>query len=272
MRIKTVIPTLIAWLIVSIFLFPIYWLITSSLKKPADIFVKPPKLFFFSIDIQSYYQVLGRADVIDFIWNSIIICSISVIIAMIFGTLAAYGLNRFKFRGNKDISFGIVSIRMAPPVVAIVPIFILANKLNLYDTHFVLIILYLIFNIPFTVWMMRGYISQIPIELDEAALVEGCNRFQAIRFVIFPLLKTGMITTAIMNFIFSWNEFFFAFLLTGNKAKTVPVGISGYITQTGIRWDELTTAGTIILIPILVLSLVSGRQFIKGLLEGALKG
>ena len=271
MKTGRIIPTILAWLLLALFIFPIYWLITSSIKTPEDIFAKPPKLFMFTLDFHSYYHVLARTHIGDFILNSIIIFSISVLIAMIAGTLAAYGLNRFTFKGKKDISFWIISVRMAPPIVAIVPIFILVRLLGLYDKHAALVIIYLMFNIPFTVWMMRGYISQIPVEMDEAALIEGCNRFQVLRYIILPLVKTGMLTTAIMNFIFSWNEFFFAFLLTGSEAKTVPVGISGYITQTGIRWDELTTAGTIILVPILTLSLIVGRHFIRGLLEGALK-
>lgn len=270
-KVRVFLTTILAWGVLVLFIFPIYWLVTSSIKTKEDIFSKPPKLFIFNLDFQSYYQVLARTHMKDFIINSLIICSISVFIAVLLGLITAYGLNRFKFKGRDDISFWIISIRMAPPVVAIIPLFLIIKQLSLYDTYIALIIVYLMFNIPFAVWMLRGYIKQIPVELDEAALIEGCSRFQVIRFVILPLIRSGLFTTAIISFIFSWNEFFFAFLLTGNKAKTVPVAIAGYITQTGIRWDELTTAGSIVLIPVLILGLAVGRQFVKGLLEGALK-
>ena len=268
---KNILNSIIAWFILCLFVFPIFWLITSSFKTPNDIFTIPPKLLSFEWDFSSYSTVFGRTPLVQYIKNSLIICSSSVTISIVLGTFAAYAFSRFNIKRSKDLSFWIISVRMAPPIVAIVPLFILINKIGLYDSHISLILIYLMFNIPFAVWMMRGYLSQIPVELDEAARIEGCSHFITFFKIIFPLIKTGVITTAIMSFIFSWNEFFFAFLLTGRNAKTVPVGISGYITQTGIRWDELTTAGTVILIPILVLSLFASKHFIKGLMEGALK-
>jgi len=270
-KIKTILASLSAWLILAIFLFPIYFLVTSSFKKAGDIRTSPPKLFIFEFDLSSYQTVFLQTNIKECIINSLIICFSAVFISMIVGFLAAYGLNRFNFKRKKNLSFWIISMRMGPPVVTIVPFFILAKKFYLYDKHLVLILIYLIATIPFIVWMMRGYINQVPVELDEAASIEGCNHFQIFRYIIFPLTKMGVISTAIISFIFLWNEFFFAFLLTGNNAKTVPVVIQRYITQSGLRWDELTTAGTIILIPILIISLIAGRYFIKGLLEGALK-
>lgn len=183
----------------------------------------------------------------------------------------AYALSRFQFKSKKNLSFWIVSLRMAPPVVSIIPWFLILQKSGLYDTKIALTAIYLTFTIPFVIWMVRGYFGQVPIELDEAAYVEGCSRTQIIIRVILPLIKPGIISTAIMSFIFCWNEFFFSFLLTGNKAKTVPVAINGFITMTGTRWDELTAAGTLVAMPILIMSLLCGKHFISGLLEGALK-
>jgi len=270
-KIRIALSSAVAWLVVLLFLFPIYWLISSSVKQAPDIFAMPPKLFVFKVVFQNYISIFSMTHIGSYIVNSLIICSCTVFLSMTLGTSAAYALSRFEFKRKKDISFWIISIRMSPPIFAIVPIFIIVNKIGLYDNYLSLILLYLMFNIPFAVWMMRAYISLIPSELDDAAKVEGCGPLRVLLTVIIPLAKTGLITTTIMNFIFSWNEFFFAFLLTGQRAKTVPVAIAGYITQTGIRWGELTAAGTVILAPILILSLFVSRQFIKGLMEGAVK-
>jgi multiple sugar transport system permease protein len=183
----------------------------------------------------------------------------------------AYALNRYTFKSKKDISFWIISLRMAPPIVSIIPFFIIVQRIGLYDSKISLIVIYLTFTIPFVVWMIRGYIGQVPKELDDAALIDGCSRVEIMLRIILPVIKPGVLSTAIMSFIFCWNEFFFAFLLTGNKAKTVPVALNGFITMTGTRWDELTAAGTLVAVPILVMALLCGKHFISGLLEGALK-
>jgi len=269
---KNILFTFISWIVLLIFLFPIYFLITSSMKRPEDIFAKPPKLFIFDVDFNSYYKVLFQTNIKEYIINSLIICFATVIIAMIVGFLAAYSLNRFEFKGKKNVSFWIISIRMGPPVMVMIPIFLIVNRFGIYDSHLALIIIYLMFNIPFVVWMLRSYLNQIPVEIEEAATIEGCNNLMIFRYIIFPLTKMGFMATFIISFIFSWNEFFFAFLLTGSESKTVPVAIQRYITQTGIRWDELTTAGTVIIIPILIISLIVGRYFIRGLIEGSSKG
>lgn len=270
-KVATLGRTIWTWLILLIFLFPIYWTVTSSFKPSADIHSLPPK-FFFIPDLTGYKHILSKTQIPQCMLNSLIVCTFSVGIALIVGIMLAFAINRFDFKSKKDISFWIVSLRMAPPVVSVIPLFMIVRNLGLYDTKIALIIIYLTFNIPFVVWMVRGYMSQVPVELDEAAYIEGYGKLRVLTKVILPVIKTGVLSTAIMSFIFSWNEFFFAFLLTGSAAKTVPVGIQGFITMTGTRWDELTAAGTLVAIPALILSLISGKYFIRGLLEGALKG
>ncbi len=268
---KMIIRTILVWIILLIFLFPIYWIVSSSFKPPIQIHSMPPK-FIFKPTFEGYKNVLSRTQIPKCMLNSLIVCAFSVGIALVVGTMLAFALSRFEFKGKKDISFWIVSLRMAPPVVSIIPFFVIIQSLGLYDTKTALVFIYLTFNIPFVVWMVRGYMSQVPVSLDEAAYIEGCSKFMVLTKVIIPVIRTGVVSTAIMSFIFSWNEFFFAFLLTGNDAKTVPVAIQGFLTMTGTRWDELTAAGTLVAIPALILSLLSGKYFIQGLLEGALKG
>lgn len=262
---------LVIWLLLFLFLFPILWTVLASIKEQADLFVLPPK-FLFKPTFAAYQKILTTARFRTLMINSSIVSLSSVAIAMVVGTPAAYALSRFRFRGKKDISFWIISTRMAPPVVAIVPFFLLARNLNLYDTRTALIVIYLTFNVPFVVWMMNGYFSQVPVDLDEAAMLDGCDRFLALQHVILPLVMPGFLATAVISLIYSWNEFFFAYVLTGRNAQTMPVGISGFLTQHGVHWDEVTATGVLVMLPILIIGLVIQKYFVSGLVEGALAG
>jgi multiple sugar transport system permease protein len=270
-RIKTALQSSAIWLILLLFLFPIYWLVSSSFKQVSDIFVTPPKLFYFKATLLNYQAAFATGRLYFYIANSLIVCSLTVFLSLVLSVPAAYALSRFDSKKKSRLSFWIISIRMGPPIAVIVPLFIILTKIGLLDTRLSLIVVYLMFNIPLGVWMMRGYISMIPTEIDDAAKVEGCGSFRVLTTIIVPLARSGLLTTAIMNFIFSWNEFFFAFILTAQRARTVPVGIEGYIVQTGIRWGEFTAAGSFVLAPILIISLFVSRQFVKGLMAGVLK-
>jgi multiple sugar transport system permease protein len=265
------ISAFLRWFVLLLFLFPIFWTILASFKTQADLFVLPPKIFF-TPTLKAYEEIFKMDRFWHYMFNSVVISSTSVTLAMILGSLAAYALDRFQFRGKKDISFWIISTRMAPPVVAIIPFFFLSRALNLYDTKMALIIIYLTFNVPFVVWMMMSYFSQVPRELDEAAVLDGCNRFNVLLRVILPLVAPGFLATAVISFIYSWNEFFFAYVLTGQNAPTMPVGIAAFITQHGVKWDQVTATGTIIMLPILVFGLIIQKYFVRGLIEGALAG
>lgn len=270
-RVRRITYVVLCWAILGIFLFPIFWTILSSFKTQTDLFAIPPKLIF-SPTLRAYREIFQMERFRGYMLNSVVVSTTSVIIAMLLGSGAAYALNRFSFRGKKDISFWIISTRMAPPVVSIVPFFLMSRSFHLYDTRTALIIIYLTFNLPFVTWMMMGYISQVPVDLDEAAMLDGCTRFQVFRKIILPLVLPGFLATAIISFIYSWNEFFFAYVLTGQKAPTIPVGIAAFITQHGVRWDQVTATGTLIMLPILIFGLMIQRYFVRGLIEGALAG
>ena len=263
------------WIVLLAFFFPIFWLFLSSLKCQADLFAMPPKFIDFTPTLRGYIDLLGTTGFPRFFINSLVMSVCSVSIAVAAGTAAAYGLTRLGQRSTKNLSFYIISTRVAPPIVVIVPFYLLARKIPFLlgglDSYRLLIMIYTAMNLPLVVWMMQSFMRQIPPEIDEAATIDGCSRLQTLRFVMLPLLFPGLIATTVMSFVYAWNEFFFAFLLTARVAKTLPVGLVGFVSMEGMRWDEITASGVLVLLPIIVFGLVVHRRFIEGLLGGASK-
>jgi multiple sugar transport system permease protein len=259
------------WVVLAAFVFPVLWTIAASFKSEKDLFAYPPKIFF-SPTIDGYKQVLTLTPILTYILNSVIVCTVALVIGMVIGTAAAYVLSRVRMRRSRDISFWILSTRMAPPIVMAVPFFLLSRRLHIYDTRLLLVVIYLAINLPFIVWSMRSYLDQIPVELDEAAMVDGLSRSAILWKIIVPVSLPGLWATAILTFIFEWNEFLFAFLLTGNRAKTVPVAMAAFVTQEGMRWNQMLAAATLVLTPILIFVAFAHRYLVRGLIEGAVKG
>ncbi|MGD9360602.1 MAG: carbohydrate ABC transporter permease, partial [Desulfobacterales bacterium] len=226
----------------------------------------------FDPTLKNYVDILNTSPLVDYAINSLIVASLNTLLCLIVGSMAAYGLARFKFRGADNLAFWILSIRMMPPVAAIIPIYILMKNLGLLDTPWCLVITYLTFNLPFVVWMMKGFFEEIPREIEESALIDGCSDFSVFFRIALPLVAPGLAATAIMVFIFSWNEFLFALILTGTKAVTLPVGIIGYMKETGINWGYMTAGGILALIPVIVFMVLVQKHLVKGLTLGALKG
>jgi multiple sugar transport system permease protein len=160
---------------------------------------------------------------------------------------------------------------MMPPVAAIIPIYIIMKKVRLLDTPWALIIIYLTFNLPFVVWMMKGFFEDIPPAIEESALIDGCSEFAVFRKIALPLVAPGLAATAILIFIFSWNEFLFALILTGTRAVTLPVGIIGFMKETGINWGYMTAGGMLALVPVVIFTILVQKHLVKGLTLGALK-
>ena len=196
---------LLALVALALFLFPIYWLFMISFKTPDEIFAHPPAWWPQSIQFTNYAVLFKDGDVVT-IWNSFVIAGGSTVIAMVFGTMCAYSIARFRTGGNLFADW-MLSNRMIPPIVIVFPVFLLYAKAGLVDTYFGLIILYTAFNLPYVVWMMRGYIQDIPLELEESALVDGCTRWQVFVRVVWPMARSGLFATAVFTFVFAWNEF-----------------------------------------------------------------
>ena len=269
-KVKKIIFVVIAAVVFGVILFPPVVLFLTSIKTELDALSFPPK-WVFKPTQENYTAIFKFSPFGRYLLNSLIVASLNTGVVLVLGSLAAYSLARFRFKGADNLAFWILSIRMMPPVAAIIPIYIIMRNLRLLDTPWSLVITYLTFNLPFAVWMMRSFFREIPREIEESALVDGCSIFRSFRNIALPLVAPGLAATGILTFIFSWNEFLFALILTGSKAVTLPVGITGYMKETGINWGYMTAGGALALIPVIVFTILVQKHLVKGLTMGALK-
>ncbi|MFO1061575.1 MAG: carbohydrate ABC transporter permease [Dongiaceae bacterium] len=268
-----------AYLVVAAFMlfavFPVYWMISTSFKSRWDAFRLPP-VWLFRPTLEHYATILGgegwiTAPMSLLLKNSVIVAGSASLLALAAGSLSAYGLSRFPSGYGKHLSMWILSTRMFPPVAVAIPVFLMMSSLDLIDTYWALIVPYAAFNISFVVWMMRSFFDQIPIEMEQAAMIDGCSRLGAFVRVVLPLSLPGLMATAVFVLIFSWNEFLFALLLTRTEAKTAPVAAADFVTLYGIQWGQLTAHATMISAPIIILGLLFQRYIVKGLTLGAVQ-
>ncbi|HEV2717519.1 MAG TPA: carbohydrate ABC transporter permease [Terriglobales bacterium] len=256
-------------------LTPVYWMVTISLKREVDQFAVPPRWFSFTPTIEHYADAFGARSFGQYLVNSLSVAVTSTILALVLGTLAAYSLARFRLPHNFDrkLALWILSTRMFPAIVTAVPLFLVMRDLRLVNTRAALVIVYTGFNLPFVIWMMRGFFAEVPRDLEEAAIVDGDSRFGAFRRVVLPLVLPGLAATAVFCLIVSWNEFLFALVLTQtDDAMTLPVGIAGRVTQYGIKWGAMSAAAVVAMIPILAFAISVQKYLVRGLSLGAVKG
>ena len=261
---------LIAALLVVIFCFPVYWLFIISFKTPDEIFAYPPVWYPESIQFKNYAVLFKDGDAAT-VGNSLILASVSTFFAMIFGTIAAYSLVRFK-TGGENLAVWIISQRMMPPVAIVFPIFLLYVWLGLVDSYFGLIILYTAFSLPYVIWMMRGYIEDIPLELEESALVDGCTRWEVLWKVVLPMARSGLFATAVFTFIFAWNDFLFALVLTRTEVTTYTVQVTHYFGGQSNFWAKIAAMSVLGTIPVFFTVAVMQRYLVRGISMGAVKG
>jgi len=256
-------------------LLPVYWMMTISLKSEVDQFSVPPKWFAFWPTLAHYRDAFVARSFGQYLLNSALVAVVSTACALVLGTLAAYGLTRAEMppRRAERLSLWILSTRMFPPIVTVVPLFLMMRDLRLLNTLAALVVVHTAFNLPFVVWMMRGFFREVPRELEEAARVDGDTRLGALRRVVLPLVAPGLAATAVFCLIVSWNEFLFALALAQtDAAMTLPVGIAGRVTQYEIKWGVMSAAGVVAMTPILLFALAVQRYLVRGLSLGAVKG
>lgn len=265
-----------------IVLFPFYWLVTTSVKRPIDVSRGPNYIPYVDFDpIPDHWQEMfgsQRESTFRHFRNSLIAAAGSTLLSVIIGAMAGYGLSRFRYYwgrlgwDNDNIAFWIISQRFLPPAIFIVPFVLLYNQFGLIDTYAGLILAYTMFNIPFAVWIMRDFFNGLPIDLEESARVDGATRWQAFYRIVLPLSAPGLVAVAIFSFIFAWNEYLFALMLSNFNAITMPVLIAGQNNTRGIEWWFISALTLTAVAPVIVIGLLLERFITRGLTAGAIKG
>jgi multiple sugar transport system permease protein len=252
-------------------LFPIFWMASMVIKPNDAMFARPTVWLFFKPTLEHFDYVIAQG----FHWSlltSVVLCTISTLLVIIIGTPAAYAFARFEMKLKDDMFLFILATRMAPPICLVIPFYLIYARIGLLDTFAGLAIAYMTFNLSFYIWVLRSFCRDLPVELEEAAALEGWSRMQVFRRVVFPLLRNGIIATSVLCFIFAWNEFLFAFMLGGRAVHTLPVSIPKLITAQGVRWGEMAVVGMAALLPVLAVVFVLQKHIVRGLTMGAVKG
>jgi multiple sugar transport system permease protein len=252
-----------------IFLFPVYWVCIMAFKSGNDIYANPPIWVPTDLSLRHFERVIGQGGLRS-LGITLLNAGSATVLSVIIGSLAAYGLARYKVGGN-NLPFFILSQRFMPPVAVIFPFILVFKTLRWMDTPQALIVVYLTFNLPYAVWMMRGFFLEIPREVEESALVDGCTPLGAFWRIALPLAMPGVVATGVFCFIFSWTEFFFAITLTKSHAVPISVYIVNFFGNLGVQWGQIGAASILSVAPVFVLSIIVQRYLVRGLTLGAVK-
>lgn len=257
--------------IIGFALAPYAWMVVTSFKPRAELTRLPLTWLPANPTLQHYADLFARTTFAGNLFDSLIVAIGAVALGLALAVPAAYAFSRFRFAGRRVLLTQFLVINMFPVVVLILPLFILMRAIGLLDTYVALIAGHGTFAIPFAVWMMTSYLNGIPVELDEAAMIDGASRLQAMIKVVLPLAMPGIVTTGIYIFVTSWNEYLFALMLAGQNVRTVTVALQLFIGEFQIQWGLLTAGGTLIALPVTILFLFVQRRLVGGLTQGAVK-
>lgn len=270
MRRNITILAVIMVLFTLFYISPFFWLLLTSLKTRYDALSTTPKIFF-TPTLSNYNKVFVERGFTKYFVNSLIVAFVTSILTVVLAYPAAYTFSRFKLRGDNHIYFVILTTRMGPGVLVAVPIYLMFSKIGLWDTHIVLILVHTAFNLALAVWLIKGFVDDIPKDLDEAAWLDGLSPLRTMFKIVMPLCYPGIATALIFVFILSWGEFLYALLLTGNKAQTLPVAVAGLVTPHGTLWGQIAAVATLTSIPPLIAVFFLQRYIVRGLTFGAVK-
>ncbi|MEO8542765.1 MAG: carbohydrate ABC transporter permease [Betaproteobacteria bacterium] len=248
-------------------MFPFLWLLQMSVRPTQDI-MGYELLFTPTFD---HYRALWTGGFAKSFVNSLLTSTFSTVLALLIGTPAAYSLSRWRFRAHSQIALWILATRMAPPIAFTIPFFLAYSWLGLLDTVFGLVLIYLTFNIALVIWMMQTYFDSVPKALEEAACIDGCGVWKTFLQITLPLTAPGLAATAVLCFIFSWNDFFYALILTRTAAQTAPVAIVNFIQFEGWEWGKIAAGGTLVMLPVIVFTLLVRNYLVQGLTSGGVK-
>jgi glycerol transport system permease protein len=265
------------WIVASLItLLPIYWMFVISARSRVQLFDRP-NFIIHSFFEENYINVINNHTFRGYMVNSVIISTANAILVAVLALLATYALSRWRLAGADNLFFWTITNRMAPPAVFLLPLYLLftgtfkVGDWRLYDTRIGLILLYCVFNLPFSIWLLQGIIDSIPVELDEAALVDGAGIGMVLWRIIIPLAAPGLATAAILSWVFAWNEYLFAATLTSVDARTITTGLAEFVTVTGTNWGEMAAVAVLTLVPSLVFVSFVQRYIVIGLTFGAVK-
>lgn len=257
-------------LIILFCVFPFYWMVTTSLKTQIVALATPPA-WTFEPTFSNYTEALFEDNVGASLINSLIVAVITTILALMLGTPAAYALARFEFQGKRDLWFWFITNRMVSPIVLALPFFLIVRQLKLLDTHLVLILIYLTFNLPIVIWICTDQFRSIPRSLDEAAKLDGAGQFRIFSRICLPIAAPGIAVSAIFSFIFSWNELMYALVLTRKAARTAPAIAVSFMEGYDLPYGKIMATSTLIVVPVIIFALIASKHLVRGLTMGAVK-
>jgi multiple sugar transport system permease protein len=250
---------------------PIVVIFATSLRQQVNIFAEPLN-FIFTPTLENYRAVLQDDKFDRYLLNSLFVGVVSTAVTLVLGCMAAYGLARYKFFGRTTIAYTTLLLRTVPLAVLAIPVFMIWSEWKLVNSLWGLVLLYVAVNLPFTIWLLYGFVLQVPVELEEAAAIDGCGPLRVFTKVLLPLMAPGLAAASIFTFRIAWNEFILALVLTDRETRTLPVAASLFITDMGVDWGKVMAMGSLIAIPPLIFTFVAARQIITGLTAGAVKG
>lgn len=268
---KVLLNTFFGALITLIYISPLIWIFLTSLKSRNDIFAMPPEWLFIPT-LKNYISTLTDPQIISNFLNSFLLTATSVFLALVLTLFAAYAFSRYKIPGSENIQFIILSLRMLPPITVVIPMFLLYRAFNLANTYIGMILLYTMFSIPFSLWMLKNFIDDIPVQMDEMALRDGASIPRLIKDIILPQIGPAVVSVVLFNAIFVWNDFVFAYILTGPNTRTIPVAISlGLWGESGIDWEFITSMGVTYIMPLILLAFTLRDRLLAGMTFGTVR-
>lgn len=256
----------------AVWAFPVIWGLMTSFKTERDVLAYPPK-FIFTPTLDNYREVIfGASSILPNLWSSIIVASGATLATMLFAVPAAYALARLRYPAKKASGFYVLATQMLPPVGLIIPYYLVLQKIGGLDSYSGLIAIYLTFSLPFAIWLMVSYFEDVPLEMEEAALLDRAGRLRALWYIILPQVRGGIAVTTIFVFLNAWNEFLFAVVLGGNQVRTVTVAMFNFISVEQTQWAKLAAGAMLAMAPVIIIGIFAQRHIVKGLTVGAVKG
>lgn len=252
---------------------PIYWMVATSFKSGRDLFTWPPTYVPWPPTLGNYDEAFVQRPLLDYARNSAVVAAVSTPLSVTVAALAAFGFSRYRFRGRSLLLFMILAVRMLPGLIVALPLFLIFRDLHLVDNLLGLIIAYTVFNLPFNIWLLQAFFAEVPRELEDAAVVDGCSPLRLFFGIMVPLAAPGLVASAILCLLLAWNEFGFALILTYTlDSQTLPIAIAGFTSDRGTYFGALAAAGTLAVLPVFLFAVFIQRYLVQGLTAGAVKG